>query len=186
MKKSDVLFLIIILLIVSFTSYRVIRCVYMEGSSIWYLDKHYGHPDKSERVKISVKGVRFGDYRFYGGAWGKETLSDKFEQAEKLFIKHNLLDQIGLKQSDEIKVLSINIKRSVSGEEEKKVKIIVRSSEMRYDCSGYKYVLTNTRKSLSFWQKLQFVRENINWNLLEKAGIKPDDGISEFKILVKK
>lgn len=186
MKKSNIIFAIIILLVIGLAAYKVIRCVYMENSSIWYLDKHYGHPDKNGRIKTSVRGVKFGDYRFYGGSWGKENLNDKFEQAERLFVKHNLLGQVGLKQDEEIRELAIYIKRYVPGEKDKKVKIIALSEQLSYDCLGCQYVLTGIGTSLSFWQKLNFVQENINWNILEKAGIKPDDGISEFKILVKK
>ena len=145
---------------------------------------------------MGFRGVILGDSTFYGGASSKETFGNKIQTAKKLFEKHQLLQQINVKEYQEINEVVITIIRNVPNEPTRQIRISVKSDRLNYNLSsGIVGAWGYPEEAISFTEKLRRVEEaaigheveGVKFHgLLKKAGIDIEDGISEFKILLRK
>ncbi|MDP3999498.1 MAG: hypothetical protein Q8P76_02815 [bacterium] len=165
---------------------------YMGGADIRYSDRHYGHPDKVERIRIGVRGANFGDYNFIGGNWEKETLLTRLDHAKKLFAKYKLLEQVGVNPNERVSELEVIIVRHIPRNEKQGARLRIQDySVFVVSRSGYVSLrLTQSRAAETFSEKVDLLKEFLSSKRgvyeLETNGILLEHGISELTILVKK
>jgi len=155
--------------------------------SIWYYDQHFGHSDKHAQVRTEVQVNESGFETFYGGNLDGQMFSEMVKGVPHLFDKHNVLDQAGLTSYDEIYQLVVYVSRNVPGEEKREVQVSVFTNRLIYQAGSAKGEVERYHL-VSFYDKFfQGIDEIESRGLLGAVDISRNiDGISEFKVLVKK
>ncbi|MBN2051900.1 hypothetical protein JW756_00170 [Candidatus Woesearchaeota archaeon] len=81
------------------------------GPDLVYRHRHFGDPSQHGQAIIDVRGAKFNEHSFAGGAEGPKDVEAMVDEALSYFKDWNLLEQAGIGSNQPVREVRIEIKK---------------------------------------------------------------------------